>query len=374
MATFSFTTLFLLMKDKKELVIITGSNGLIGSKLVTCLQEKYQVVGLNRSGIHFPPEKAENITFDVSKEESIRAAMKRVAYAYGKKIASVVHLAAFYDFSGKPSPLYEKVTVQGTEKLLKVLQDFEVEQFIFSSTNLIYKPTEPGKKIKEDSPLEGNWDYPESKINTEEVISENRGSIKATILRLAGAYDEEGNSIPIAHQIQRIYEKQFISHFYSGDISHGNVFVHMGDLLDAFVKAIDRRGTLPEETAINIAESETPSYQELQETIGRELFGRNWETFEMPEPLAKAGAFGMELFGDPFIKPWMIDRADDHYELDISRAHDLLQWEPRHKLLETLPEIIKKLKENPVEWYKKNNLEVPAWLEKQEEKRSATFL
>jgi hypothetical protein len=31
---------------------------------------------------------------------------------------------------------------------------------------------------------------------------------------------------------------------------------------------------------------------------------------------------------DPFIQSWMIDLADDHYELDISRARTLLGWEP----------------------------------------------
>lgn len=82
----------------------------------------------------------------------------------------------------------------------------------------------------------------------------------------------------------------------------------------------------------------------------------------------------MNLFGDPFIKPWMIDRADDHYELDISRARNLLGWEPKHRLPDRLPIIIQKLKENPVKWYKENKLEVPSWLEEEqkEEKKSAS--
>ena len=74
----------------------------------------------------------------------------------------------------------------------------------------------------------------------------------------------------------------------------------------------------------------------------------------------------MNLFGDPFIKPWMIDRADDHYELDISRAKKLLDWEPRHSLMESLPEIISTLKEKPLTWYKENKLEPPSELEKEE--------
>ena len=61
----------------------------------------------------------------------------------------------------------------------------------------------------------------------------------------------------------------------------------------------------------------------------------------------------------PFIKPWMIDLSDDHYELDISRAKKVLGWEPKHKLEETLPIMIESLKKDPLAWYKKNQLSPP---------------
>ena len=38
----------------------------------------------------------------------------------------------------------------------------------------------------------------------------------------------------------------------------------------------------------------------------------------------------------PFVKPFMVELADDHYELDISRAQALLGWAPRHALLNIL--------------------------------------
>lgn len=351
----------------KDIVIITGSSGLIGTRLINRLSDDYQIIGLDKAGNPFPPPEAEFIYFDITMEKSIKAAMERVRYRYEKKIASVIHLAAYYDFSGEPSPLYEEVTIKGTEKFLKVLQDFDVEQFIFSSTNLIYKPTEPGRKIHEDCPVEPNWNYPESKVDTEKLIREQRGNIHAVLLRMAGVYDGEGHSIPISHQIQRIYEKQFTSHFFSGDASHGNVFLHIDDLMDALEKTVEKRKSLPEEIAINIGEPETPSYEELQDKIGKLIHGEeDWETFEVPKPMAKAGAWSMDLFGDPFIKPWMIDRADDHFELDVSRAKKLLDWEPKHSLMDSLPTMINVLKADPKDWYKKNKLEMPSEIEEKE--------
>ena len=362
-------------KDKaKEVILITGGSGLIGKAVIEKLTDKYQCIGLDKIGNPFPRKEVENINFDITSPQSIRAALERVGYAYGRDIASVIHLAAYYDFSGEPSPLYEKVTVRGTENLIQALQDYNVNQFIFSSTNLVYKPTSPGQKIDEDWPLEPSWDYPKSKVDTEKILHQQRGSIPVVILRLAGVYDDEGDSIPISHQIQRIYERSLTSRLYSGDLLHGNAFVHLDDLTDALVKTVETgsprsvpagnrarsdRKSLPEDVAINISEPKTFSYDELQQEIGQLVHGEEWDTFEIPKPIAKAGAWVQDLISDSFIKPWMIDRADDHYELDITRAKELLHWQPQHSLKDTLPKIIKKLKENPKAWYKKHDLKMP---------------
>ncbi len=63
----------------------------------------------------------------------------------------------------------------------------------------------------------------------------------------------------------------------------------------------------------------------------------------------------------------MIDVADDHYELDISRSRALLGWEPRRSRRETLPKMINALKADPAGWYRENKLKArstpdgPTW-------------
>jgi nucleoside-diphosphate-sugar epimerase len=52
----------------------------------------------------------------------------------------------------------------------------------------------------------------------------------------------------------------------------------------------------------------------------------------------------------------MIDHADDHYALDASRAKELLGWEARHSLRETLPKMVAALKADPEGWYRENGL------------------
>lgn len=344
-------------QQSKPLVLVTGGSGLLGQRIISRLADRYQCIGLDKAGNPKSDKRVENIHMDITDEESIKAALERVRYAYGSSIASVVHLAAFYDFSGEPSPLYDTVTVQGTAKLLDALKSMEkVEQFIFSSTNLVYEPTEPGKKISEDAPLDPNWDYPESKVKTEKVIKEKDVAAHTLIFRLAGAYDEEGHSPPLTHQLQRIYEKRITSHFYSGELIKGNAFIHLDDAVDAFVKAVEKRNELPDEAIVNLSEEETISYDELQDIIGENMYGQDWPTFRIAKPLAKAGAWVRDQVGDPFIKPWMVERADDHYELDISRARKLLDWQPTHHLRESLPRIVKNLKDHPKQFYKTNKL------------------
>jgi UDP-glucose 4-epimerase len=345
-----------LEKGRKPVVLVTGANGLIGKRIVNRLADKYQCIGLDTKGNPRADAKTENICLDIGDPASIEAALERVRYAYGSEISSVIHLAAYYDFAGEPSPLYEKITVKGTENLLKTLQKFQVKQFVFSSTNLVYKPTLPGEKIHEEWPTEPTWDYPESKVRTEKIIHEVRGKIPVVVLRIAGVYNEEGNSIPISNQIQRIYEKTLTSHFYPGDLMHGNAFVHLDDLVEALAQTVEKRNELPDELVLNISEPKTFGYEELQDEIGELIHGEEWKTFEIPKPLAKAGAWAQEVVGDSFIKPWMIDRADDHFEMDISRAREYLDWQPRNNLKSTMPKIIESLKANPDKWYKKNKL------------------
>lgn len=341
----------------KEVIVITGSSGLIGFNLIKKLAPKYRIVGLDRVGSPYPPLQAECVNFDITDKEAIDHAMERIRYGYGDKIASVIHLAAFYSFNTEYSEKYKEINVEGTEKFLQELQDFEVEQFIFSSSDLVYKPTKPGIKIDEDCPVEKSWGYPDSKIDTESLVKEQNMDIPVVFLRIAGVYDDFGHSIPINQQIKRIYEKDFKSHFYSGDIDHGDVYVHLEDLLNAITLTVDKRKELPHEIPINIGEPTTPTYRELQEKIGQLIHGESWTTYEVPESVAKVGSYAQNLVSDSFIKPWMIDRAGEHYELDISRAKEKLGWEPKHHLLDTLPRIIENLKDDPVNWYKKNNLE-----------------
>ena len=364
------------MKTESGTVIVTGSNGTIGDAVMRRFAGRFDdVVGFDRKAPNPPPPGCTAVDVDITSDESVREGLFMIREHHGAHVASVIHLAAYYDFFGEPTTKYDEVTVRGTGRLLRGLRelDFQVEQFVFTSTMLVHRPAEPGQFINEDWPVEPTWAYPESKVRTEQLIRDERGGIPAVLLRISGVYEDRCHSIPLAHQIQRIYERQLTSRLYSGSTSHGQSFLHLDDLVDAIALVVERRAQLPPELPILLGEPEALSYDELQHTFARLIHGDDWETLEVPGQLsllAKAGAWVMEQLpgADPFLKPWMIDRANDHYALDITRARTLLGWEPKRSLRGTIPKMIAALKADPAGFYRENKLELSSKLRELAEK------
>ena len=349
----------------KPIVLVTGGSGFIGSALTKKLSERYTAVALDRPDPH--GSKRENhIDVDLGDDASVREALEQVRSRYGERIASVVHLAAYYDITGEPNPLYQKITVQGTRRLIDGLHAFETEQFVFASTMLVHRPTyEPDTQIDEASPIGPTWAYPQSKIETERLLRDRHGEIPLVLLRIAGVYDDLGHSPFVAQQIARIYEHRITAHVYPGMLCTAQSFVHVDDLTDAILRVIDRRKDLPPELPLLIGEEDALEYEEEQDIIGCALHGEDWTTLRIPKPAAELGAWLQKYAtgGDAFIQPWMVAESIAHYILDSSRAHELLEWRPKHSLRDTLPKMVAALKADPQAWYRTNKLDASlvAW-------------
>jgi nucleoside-diphosphate-sugar epimerase len=275
----------------------------------------------------------------------------------------VIHLAAYYDFSGEPSPLYRELTVEGTRRLLRGVKDFECEQLLFSSSLLVMQPAEPGEVITESSPTRAEWAYPASKLEAEEVLRREHGALPVVILRIAGVYDDDGHSLPIGRQIHRIREKKLESFVFPGDATHGQPYVHLDDLAACVRLAVEKRKDLEPFEVFLIAEPDVMSQTELQEQIGLLVHGRAWPSVRIPRTVAKIGAWLKgKVKGEEstFIKPWMIDLADDHYPVAIEKARRVLDWRPSRRLRDTLPTIVGRMADDPKRWHEINDLPPPS--------------
>lgn len=355
-----------LLPNKEGIVLITGSSGLIGNKIAQRLSGRYRVVGMDPDFKSTFARSIDTIPIDFSSDTSVQHAFDHLQAKYGKHLASVIHLASYYDHSGAPSEEYRQITFLGTQRILRELRHFYCDQFIYSSSLLVHAPCKVGQKINEDSPIMPKWNYPASKVAAEQLLFEEHHDMPLLILRLAEVYDDFCHSMPLALQMQRIFERKIGGHMFPGDASHGQSFVHLNDTARAFERAVDRRQILPNQLTLLIGEPQTSSYDSLQRAIGWLIHrDKRWQTRKVPKPLAKIGVWVRESVPfreDSSLKPWMIDVVDDHFEPDISLAETYLGWQPQRSLRKTLPRMALFLKDQPIEFYASNRLSIPGWL------------
>lgn len=345
-------------------ILITGSEGLIGRALAHACADAATIIGLDVEESPDSTGARHFVACDLTQSEAVERALAEVRELHGTRLDSVIHLAGHHDSSGEPSPLYRDLTVEGTRRLIRGLQAFDVGQFQFSSTHDVMKSSEDGEAVTEASDLDPGWEYPKSKVAAEKVLLNEHGKIPVVILRIAGVYDEECHAVPLAQQMDRIYTRRFGSHLFPGNPSHGQAYVHLDDLVELMLLTIARRGDLRDFEIFLAAEPGAESYDELQDRFGALIHGKEWPTIGIPKVVAKAGAWVEEKLapseeGRPFLKPWMIDFADDHYPIDITHAREDLGWEPVNRLRDTLPSMVRTLKQDPRRWYEVNGIPAP---------------
>lgn len=352
----------------QEVILITGSNGRVGRSVIKRFEGKYRLVGFD---LVAPKQKFHNYEYvfvDLTSDDAIKRGLNYFREKYGSKIASTIHLAKYYNYKSNDYAFYEKVNVEGTERILKALESFQVEQLIFFSTQMVYAPCELGRVINESSLKQPRWSYPRSKMEGEKLIHERCRIQSKVILQAAGCYDEDCHSIPMAHQIQRIYEGDMTGRLFPGCLNHGRAYVHLSDIAEVIWLAVEKRKQLSGEVDLIIGEENTLSYDEMQRIVSRLISGREIVTHSVPKCLAKLGLWLREHLpwvSDSFMKSWMVDIVDDHYALDTTKARIVLGWEAKHSIEDVLPKIVENLKRDPLTWYKRNGLVIPKKLKKQ---------
>jgi nucleoside-diphosphate-sugar epimerase len=177
-------------------VLITGGAGYIGSMLTSeLLRANYRVTVLDSllfggesiiSFLHHP-----NFHFvkaDVTENRAVRDALKRD----WQKPDTVVHLAAIVGFPSCQAlgkQVAWKYNVEATKKVYGQALDLGVERIVFASTYSNYGLSEDGKPVTEESPLNPQSLYAETKIASEEFLLSQKDSICAPILfRFATLY------------------------------------------------------------------------------------------------------------------------------------------------------------------------------------------
>jgi len=166
------------MNKNKETILVTGGNGLVGTRLLPRLA----AAGINcrtlvRGGKGVPAgvTAVEGDLFDqVSLEEAV------------KDVSAIIHLAAV--FRSPDTDLIWKTNLEGTRNLINAAKNSAAgARFIFASTSHVYNMDNPHPG-REDDAVNPQHAYPASKIAAEHVLRES--GLTWSILRFPFVYGD----------------------------------------------------------------------------------------------------------------------------------------------------------------------------------------
>jgi len=177
-------------------ILITGGAGYIGSLLTSeLLRLNYRVTVLDslifggESLVSFLPHP--NFHFvkaDVTEPRAVKDSLKEG----WQKPDAIIHLAAIVGFPACQAvgkQVAWKYNVDATKMAFEQASDLGVERFVFASTYSNYGLSEDGKPVTEESPLNPQSLYAETKIVSEEfLLSQKDSSCAPLLFRFATLY------------------------------------------------------------------------------------------------------------------------------------------------------------------------------------------
>lgn len=165
--------------DREDLnmkkIIGTGLSGLVGSRIVELLKDKFEFVD-------FSLDTGVNI-LDIASLEA--------AFETHKDAVAILHLAAFTDTNaaweqrGDKSGICYQLNVQGTQNILTLAQKYN-QYLIYVSTDFVFDGTKTTPYTEEDGPNPIEW-YGETKYLGEKVIQDS-GYTNYNISRITYPY------------------------------------------------------------------------------------------------------------------------------------------------------------------------------------------
>lgn len=343
----------------KNTVLITGASGFIGTALIARLINNYFIIGIDKILNKDRETMVLWYKVDISDKEHLNNTFREIRERVCRKIDYVFHLAAYFDMLNEENEMYRETNENGTRYLLDNLIDFDVNNFIFTSSTTVMKPSIGSEKLSENSTLTSTFYYGKSKIEGEKIVLEKKDKIRTTILRLSGVYSSDCRLIPLANQIAFIWRKGFGYKILPGKGEGGISYVHIEDVLDAFEKTIFIFKEIPSGSIFIVSEDEYVPINNLYNQIFCEIYGKKLNFIHLPKWLVYVFVYITNriyyiLGREFFFKPWMINLTDKKYRFDINSTKRMLKWRPKFQLREYIKVIIKNLKNNPKRWFEIN--------------------
>src|SRR5271166_1497603 len=340
-------------------IIITGASGFVGRHLLEFFKDKFRIYGLaRRSQVRSKAPVHSNIKWfqaAIADRKSIEAVFEQIAAEGGAEI--VIHLAAYYDFSGDQHPEYYRTNVQGLRNILDLCGLVGTRHFIFSSSLAASAFPPPGAALTETSLADGNHIYARTKKIGEDMLAEYRDVFSSVIVRFAALFSDWCEYPPLYMFLDTWLSNRWNHRVLGGMGQSAIPYLHVHEVSRFLSCLIDKLPILPPGQVVIASPDGAVSHLALFRVTTREYLGHRVKPLFMPKLLCGPGIRVQNLLGRvlgerPFERTWMAEYIDQQMTVNAAWSRATLGWEPRPRLeiLRRMPFLIENRKMNPLEW------------------------
>ncbi len=321
-------------------VLVTGASGFLGKRLVgTLVQGGYRVRALARKLSNIEPLRqagAEIFFGDVACEKFLEPAFSGIDY--------VIHAAA--DTSGSEEE-GKNSTIQGTENILKLCQQFGVKKLVYISSCSVFGVADykTGQTVTEDSPLERfpamRGAYSLYKLAAEKLVTQAmaEGEIPAVCLRPGLIYGPGGEIFT------PMMGFSLADRFYVVIGNGGFVLplVYVDNLCSVIIAAMTHVKSAGE--IYNVVDPERVTKREYMDRLVKKIHPNAWTVY-IPYRLLYFIVFLQEkifqMFNrKPFLTRYRLKSSQKPVVFDPSRIIHDLGWQPPLSAQEAFDRLIK---------------------------------
>jgi nucleoside-diphosphate-sugar epimerase len=346
-------------------MIVTGATGFLGGKLVRQLRKEYRIVALGRRspkeagapvghGIHW-------FQVDIGDFERLRDVFRQIQEMGGADL--LLHMAAYYDFSGDDNPEYMRTNIDGTRNLLELSVPLKLRKFIYTSSIAACPFPEPGQAVDETTPPTAPVPYAVSKRRCEEMMREYQDRVPSCIIRPAVVFSPWCEYEPLNVFLDTWCSYQWNSLVLGGKGQSAVPYLHVEDLISFYIRVVEKCDELRPAEVLQASPNGSTTHLELFREATRCYFGSPRRPILVPPRLASPGIKMREHLGRligrmPFERSWMVDYIDLRLDVDTSRTRRRIDWAPNPTLsvLDTLAKMVDNMRNHPRRWKEKYEL------------------
>ncbi len=342
-------------------IVVTGASGFVGRRLVQRLRATHQVIALDRRVSADAPEhpNVHWLQLDLADRDAVLESFGEIAAGGGAH--ALVHLAAYYDFTGEAHPEYQRTNVDALRHVLDASRGLALSRFVFASSVAAHRVTRAGVPVNEDSPPDGDHVYARTKAEGEAMVRGVAKYFPSTIVRFAAMFSDWCEYPPLYVFLDTWLSERWNARVLGGRGESAIPFLHVRDGA-GLVERVLQRGVALDPGEIVIASPDgATTHNALFEAATRYQLGVARAPLHVPRALAGPGMWARDalrrMLGDrPFERPWMAAYIDRKLVVDARRTRERTGWAPHPRLdvLARIPFMLENRKTDPLQWLRVN--------------------